>query len=140
MLVSLLFQFYLFTSVFVLNTCKCKGMPFTFNHLFLINLACMCCIMQKYPKKPSLCVFMCCSFLQEADIAVAPLTVTAKRETAVDMTKPFMQTGLSFILRKDLASDDSQFFSLLNMFSTEMWMGVLVAYLLTSICIFLVSR
>uniref|UniRef100_A0A8C2KWT6 Si:ch211-251b21.1 n=1 Tax=Cyprinus carpio TaxID=7962 RepID=A0A8C2KWT6_CYPCA len=76
----------------------------------------------------------------EADIAVAPLTLTAKRETAVDMTKPFMQTGLSFILRKDLASDDSQFLSLLTLFSTEMWMGVLVAYLLTSICIFLVSR
>ncbi|KTF79745.1 hypothetical protein cypCar_00020509, partial [Cyprinus carpio] len=76
----------------------------------------------------------------EADIAVAPLTLTAKREAAVDMTKPFMQTGLSFILRKDLASDDSQFLSLLNLFSTEMWMGVLVAYLLTSVCIFLVSR
>uniref|UniRef100_A0A8C1WLA9 Si:ch211-251b21.1 n=1 Tax=Cyprinus carpio TaxID=7962 RepID=A0A8C1WLA9_CYPCA len=72
----------------------------------------------------------------EADIAVAPLTLTAKRETAVDMTKPFMQTGLSFILRKDLASDDSQFLSLLTLFSTEMWMGVLVAYLLTSIFIF----
>ncbi|XP_073675539.1 glutamate receptor U1 [Garra rufa] len=76
----------------------------------------------------------------EADIAVAPLTLIAKREAVVDMTKPFMQTGLSFILRKDLASDDSQFLSLLNLFSTEMWMGVLVAYLLTSICIFLVSR
>jgi len=51
-----------------------------------------------------------------------------------------MQTGLSFILLKDLASDDSQFLSLLNLFSTEMWMGILVAYLLTSICIFFVSR
>ncbi len=95
--------------------------------------------MQKYPKKPSLCFYVLL-ILQEADIAVAPLTLTAKRETAVDMTKPFMQTGLSFILRKDLASDDSQFFSLLNIFSTEMWMGVLSPYLLTSICIFLVSR
>ncbi|XP_065103886.1 probable glutamate receptor [Paramisgurnus dabryanus] len=76
----------------------------------------------------------------EADIAVAPLTLTAKREAVVDMTKPFMQTGLSFILRKDQASDESQFFSLLNLFSTEMWIGVLVAYLLTSLCIFLVAR
>ncbi|XP_059379458.1 glutamate receptor U1-like [Carassius carassius] len=76
----------------------------------------------------------------EADIAVAPLTLIAKRETAVDMTKAFMQTGLSFILRKDIASDDLQFLSLLNLFSTEVWMGVLVAYLLTSVCIFLVSR
>jgi len=97
---------------------------------------------KKSLKKPSLCVCpcVCCWFLQEADIAVAPLTLTAKRETAVDMSKPFMQTGLSFILLKDLASDDSQFLSLLNLFSTEMWMGILVAYLLTSICIFFVSR
>ncbi|KAI7789939.1 probable glutamate receptor [Triplophysa rosa] len=76
----------------------------------------------------------------EADIAVAPLTVIAKREMAVDMSKPFMQTGLSFILRKDLLSEDSQFLSLLKLFSTDMWMGVLVAYLLTSVCIFLVAR
>ncbi|XP_056319079.1 probable glutamate receptor [Danio aesculapii] len=76
----------------------------------------------------------------EADIAVAPLTLTAQREAVVDMSKPFMQTGLSFIMRKDLGSDDSQFLSLLKLFSTEMWMGVLVAYLLTSVCIFLVSR
>lgn len=77
---------------------------------------------------------------QEADIAMAPLTVTAGREMFVDMTKPFMQTGLSFILRKSLASDDSHYFSFLKLFSTEMWIGLLVAYLLTSFCIFLVAR
>ncbi|XP_051526126.1 probable glutamate receptor [Myxocyprinus asiaticus] len=76
----------------------------------------------------------------EADIAVAPLTLTAKREEAVDMTKPYMQTGISFILRKGLASEDSHFLSLLHIFSTEMWISVLVAYLLTSVCIFLVAR
>ncbi|XP_051950759.1 probable glutamate receptor [Xyrauchen texanus] len=74
----------------------------------------------------------------EADIAVAPLTLLAKREAAVDMTKPYMQTGISFILRKDLVSED--YLSLINLFSTEMWIGVLVAYLLTSVCIFLVAR
>ncbi|XP_072538382.1 probable glutamate receptor [Salminus brasiliensis] len=77
---------------------------------------------------------------READLAVAPLTLTAVREAAVDMTKPFMQTGLSFIIRKDIASDDSQYLSFLNLFSTEMWMGILVAYLLTSFCIYLVAR
>ncbi|KAI4902804.1 hypothetical protein NFI96_011179 [Prochilodus magdalenae] len=76
----------------------------------------------------------------EADLAMAPLTLTAVREAAVDMTKPFMQTGLSFIMRKDIASDDSQYLSFLNLFSTEMWMGILVAYLLTSFCIYLAAR
>ncbi|KAM9474788.1 putative glutamate receptor [Clarias gariepinus] len=76
----------------------------------------------------------------EADLAMAPLTVTASREEAVDMTKPFMQTGLSFIMSKDIASADSQYLSFFNLFSSEMWISLLVAYLLTSFCLFLVAR
>uniref|UniRef100_A0A0F8C4Y3 Glutamate receptor n=1 Tax=Larimichthys crocea TaxID=215358 RepID=A0A0F8C4Y3_LARCR len=75
----------------------------------------------------------------EADLAVAPLTVTATREHVVDMTTPFMQTGISFILHKDLASKENTF-SLLSPFSTDMWVGILIAFLLTGLCIFLVGR
>ncbi|XP_070825459.1 probable glutamate receptor [Chaetodon trifascialis] len=75
----------------------------------------------------------------EADLALAPLTLTAVREQVVDMTTPFMQTGIGFILRKDLASEESTF-SLLSPFSTDMWVGVLIAFLLTGLCIFLVGR
>ncbi|XP_053480513.1 probable glutamate receptor isoform X2 [Ictalurus furcatus] len=77
---------------------------------------------------------------READLAIAPLTLIAVREEAVDMTKPFMQTGISFVMSKDIASDDSQYLSFLNLFSSEMWISLLVAYLLTSSCIFLVAR
>ncbi|XP_042347753.1 probable glutamate receptor [Plectropomus leopardus] len=73
----------------------------------------------------------------EADLAVAPLTLTAVREQYVDMSTPFMQTGIGFILRKD-AEESS--FSLLSPFSTDMWVGILVAFLLTGLCIFLVGR
>lgn len=76
---------------------------------------------------------------QEADLAVAPLTLTAVREQFVDMTTPFMQTGIGFILRKDLATEESTF-SPLSPFSTEMWVGILIAFLLTGLCIFLVGR
>ncbi|XP_045912797.1 probable glutamate receptor [Micropterus dolomieu] len=75
----------------------------------------------------------------EADLAVAPLTLTAVREQYVDMTTPFMQTGIGFILSKDLATEESTF-SLLSPFSTDMWIGVLIAFLLTGLCIFLVGR
>uniref|UniRef100_UPI0037E9630B probable glutamate receptor isoform X2 n=1 Tax=Semicossyphus pulcher TaxID=241346 RepID=UPI0037E9630B len=75
----------------------------------------------------------------EADLAVAPLTLTAVREQFVDMTTPFMQTGIGFILRRDVASEESSF-SLLAPFSTDMWVGVLIAFLLTGVCIFLVGR
>lgn len=76
---------------------------------------------------------------QEADLAVAPLTLTVIREQFVDMTTPFVQTGIGFILRKDLTSEESTF-SLLSPFSTDMWVGVLIAFLLTGLCIFLVGR
>ncbi|KAM6925029.1 glutamate receptor U1 [Xenentodon cancila] len=75
----------------------------------------------------------------EADLAVAPLTVTAVREQYVDMATPFIQTGLSFILRRDSDSEESTF-SLLSSFSTDMWVGVLVSFLVTALCMFLVGR
>ncbi|XP_061591562.1 probable glutamate receptor [Cololabis saira] len=75
----------------------------------------------------------------EADLAVAPLTVTAVREQYVDMAAPFIQTGLSFILHRDSDSEESTF-SLLSPFSTDMWVGVLVSFLTAALCIFLVGR
>nr|XP_057906495.1 probable glutamate receptor [Doryrhamphus excisus] len=75
----------------------------------------------------------------DADLAVAPLTLTAIREQYVDMTTPFMQTGIGFILHKDVAGDENVF-SLLAPFSTEMWVGIAIAFLLTGLCMFLMGR
>ncbi|XP_028855043.1 glutamate receptor U1 isoform X2 [Denticeps clupeoides] len=76
----------------------------------------------------------------DADLAVAPLTLTAAREKAVGMTKPFMQTGISILLRRDMASEESGFFDFLSPFSTETWLGILMAYLVTAGCFCVVSR
>ncbi|XP_075893134.1 glutamate receptor U1 [Nelusetta ayraudi] len=75
----------------------------------------------------------------EADLAIAPLTLTAAREKAVAMTKPFMQTGISILLRKDI-SEEAGLFDFLTPFSPETWVGILVAYIATAACIFLVTR
>ncbi|KAJ0036169.1 hypothetical protein NQD34_004846 [Periophthalmus magnuspinnatus] len=75
----------------------------------------------------------------EADLAVAPLTLTSVRERHVDMSTPFLQTGLGFILNKDLVTHESTL-SLLAPFSADMWVGLLIAFLLTGLSIFLVSR
>lgn len=77
--------------------------------------------------------------LQEADLAVAPLTLTAAREKVVGMTKPFMQTGISILLRKDI-SERSGFFAFLTPFTGETWVGILIAYLATAACIFVAAR
>ncbi|XP_036415749.1 probable glutamate receptor isoform X1 [Colossoma macropomum] len=76
----------------------------------------------------------------EADLAVAPLTLTAAREKAVGMTKPYMQTGISILLRRDIVSQDSGFFDFLSPFSGETWFGILIAYILTAACICIVAR
>ena len=36
--------------------------------------------------------------LQEADLAITDLTITAERESAVDFTMPFMNLGLYIII------------------------------------------
>lgn len=78
-------------------------------------------------------------YMQEADLAIAPLTLTAAREKAVGMTKPFMQTGISILLRKDI-SEEAGFFDFLAPFSLETWIGVLFAYVGTAACIFITAR
>uniref|UniRef100_A0A8C5UBE1 Ionotropic glutamate receptor C-terminal domain-containing protein n=1 Tax=Malurus cyaneus samueli TaxID=2593467 RepID=A0A8C5UBE1_9PASS len=77
---------------------------------------------------------------KEADIALAPLTVTSAREEVVSFTTPFLQTGIGILLRKDSASQDMSFFHFLAPFSKETWTALLFAYLLTSFCLFLVAR
>ncbi|XP_062400943.1 glutamate receptor U1 [Sardina pilchardus] len=76
----------------------------------------------------------------EADLAVAPLTLTAARERVVGMTKPFMQTGISILLRRDGGVEDAALFHFLSPFSTDTWVGVVIAYLLTAACFCLVCR
>lgn len=80
------------------------------------------------------------SILKEADIAVAPLTVTSAREEVVSFTTPFLQTGIGILLRKDTASQEMSFFHFLAPFSKETWTGLLFAYVLTCFCLFLVAR
>ncbi|XP_061688241.1 glutamate receptor U1 [Syngnathoides biaculeatus] len=75
----------------------------------------------------------------EADLAIAPLTLTAAREKVVGMSKPFMQTGISILLRKDI-SEGAGFFDFLTPFSAETWAGIIIAYLVTAACISIVAR
>ncbi|XP_010223784.1 PREDICTED: probable glutamate receptor [Tinamus guttatus] len=76
---------------------------------------------------------------QEADIAVAPLTVTSAREEVVSFTTPFLQTGIGILLRKDSVSQERPLFHFLAPFSKETWTGLLFAYVLTCLCLCLVA-
>ncbi|XP_029434541.1 probable glutamate receptor [Rhinatrema bivittatum] len=77
---------------------------------------------------------------KEADMAVAPLTITSVREQTISFTKPFIQTGISILLKRDTTAEGLFLFRFLNPFSRETWLGILIAYLVTCVCLFLVGR
>lgn len=83
-----------------------------------------------------LCV---CVFLQRADVAVAPLTITLVREEVIDFSKPFMSLGISIMIKKPQKSKPGVF-SFLDPLAYEIWMCIVFAYIGVSVVLFLVSR
>ncbi|XP_039767983.1 probable glutamate receptor isoform X2 [Ornithorhynchus anatinus] len=76
---------------------------------------------------------------QEATVALAPLTMTAARGQVVSFTTPFLYTGIG-ILRRENPSPQSGSFCLLSPFSGETWAGIVAAYLLTCLGLFITAR
>lgn len=76
---------------------------------------------------------------QVSDMVIAPLTITADRESVIDFSKPFMSLGISIMIKKP-TKEDPGVFSFLNPLSYEVWMCVIFAYIGVSVVLFLVSR
>ncbi|XP_069955932.1 glutamate receptor 1 isoform X3 [Cherax quadricarinatus] len=76
---------------------------------------------------------------KEADIAIAPLTITSSRERVIDFTKPFMTLGISIMIKKPV-KEKPGVFSFMSPLSQEIWTCVVFAYVGVSIVLFLVSR
>ena len=72
-------------------------------------------------------------------MAVADLTITSKREEAVDFTLPFMNTGISILFKKP-TQKVTTLFSFLSPFSMVVWIYVVGAYVAVSVILFLVGR
>ena len=60
---------------------------------------------------------------QEADLAIAPLSITSERELVVDFTKPFMNVGISIMIKKPDKKKPG-IFSFLQPFTLSLWMSV----------------
>jgi hypothetical protein len=84
-----------------------------------------------------------CSFIvfspQEADIAIASMTITSERERVIDFSKPFMSLGISIMIKKPVKQKPGVF-SFLNPLSKEIWVCVIFSYVGVSIVLFIVSR
>ncbi|XP_076352461.1 glutamate receptor 4-like isoform X3 [Tachypleus tridentatus] len=76
---------------------------------------------------------------KEADMAIAPLTITSARERVIDFTKPYMSLGISIMIKKPMKKKPGVF-SFMNPLSKEIWMCIIFAYVGVSVVLFLVSR
>lgn len=78
------------------NTCTCtKCLFFLFLHCYInacIHISYLPCLITVFleTKKKK---------IKNADMAVAPITVTARRLEVVDFTDPFLQLGISMLMR-----------------------------------------
>jgi ABC-type amino acid transport substrate-binding protein len=76
---------------------------------------------------------------RDADLSIASLTINGAREKAVDFSKPFIDLGISIMISKP-EKQKPGVFSFMAPLSTEIWICVIISYLLVSIILFLVSR
>lgn len=68
----------------------------------------------------------------EFDAAVAPITITANRLEVVDLTDPFLQLGISMLMR--IPEDSKSSFSILSFFwplSSSVWIYWMIASIIT---------
>ena len=70
--------------------------------------------------------------VKEADLALAPLTITSARERVVDFSKPFMSLGISIMFKKP-EKDVPGVVSFMKPLSYEIWMCVIFAYIGVSV-------
>lgn len=75
----------------------------------------------------------------KADLAVADLTVTYERKTAVDFTMPFMNLGIGILFTKP-PKKPTNLFSFLDPFTVEVWIFTALSYLSISVFVFILSR
>src|SRR5699024_5671367 len=68
----------------------------------------------------------------EADIAIAPLTITSGREEVIDFTKPFMSLSISIMIKKPTKKNPG-IFSFMDPLSSEIWMCIILSYVGVSV-------
>ncbi|XP_046446546.1 glutamate receptor ionotropic, kainate 2-like isoform X1 [Daphnia pulex] len=76
---------------------------------------------------------------KKADLAVGSMTINYAREMVIDFTKPFMNLGIS-ILFKVPTPTPTRLFSFMNPLAVEIWLFLLLAYVLVSLSMWVVAR
>ena len=61
------------------------------------------------------------------DLGVGDLSITSERLTKIDFSTPISYTGIIILAKQSLEKTD--IFSFLNPFSTEVWLGIILAFI-----------
>ncbi|XP_045206208.1 glutamate receptor 1-like [Mercenaria mercenaria] len=75
----------------------------------------------------------------EADIALASLTITHQREEAVYFTKPYMNTGISIMIKKP-EREKPGVFSFMDPLSLQVWGLIIGGFFAVSFILYMVGR
>lgn len=75
----------------------------------------------------------------KADLAVADISITYERKTAVDFTMPFMSLGIGILYTKP-PKKPTDLFSFLQPFTVDVWLYTGLAYISISVLVFILSR
>ncbi len=70
----------------------------------------------------------CSSKLKKADLVVAALTISNVREQVIDFTTPFLNLGISILIKRP-NKPVPPLFSFLSPLSVEVWVYMITAYL-----------
>lgn len=72
-------------------------------------------------------------------MAVAPLSITEERERVVDFSKPFMNTGISIMIKKPEKVKPGVF-SFMDPLDTKVWLCIAIGFMAVSFVLFFVGR
>lgn len=78
-------------------------------------------------------------YIQKADLALAGMSITYRREKVIDFTKPFLNLGITILFKKP-EKTPPKLFSFLSPLSIEVWVYVIAAYLCVSFTLFVLAR
>ncbi|XP_015751874.1 PREDICTED: glutamate receptor ionotropic, kainate 3-like [Acropora digitifera] len=76
---------------------------------------------------------------QRADIAVADITITERREKVVDFTIPYMFTTQDVIIKTSSFEETVDLLQFMDPFHSEVWFAKLVALLVVSVAVFILN-
>ncbi|XP_048582630.1 glutamate receptor ionotropic, kainate 2 isoform X2 [Nematostella vectensis] len=75
---------------------------------------------------------------KKADMALAPITITAERESKIDFSKPFMDFMQSLIM-KEMKEEEISLFAFVQPFDGTVWLLIILVVLFVTIMMFVVD-